>query len=202
MDYSFLDNNKIVPVVVLNKLEDTIPTLQALKNGGIFVAEITYRTACAPEAICLAKTHFPDMIIGAGTVISKAQCVDAIKQGAAFIVSPGFSKIVSAVCKENNIPYIPGVVTPTEIIAAIDDGYNILKFFPAESYGGIKTLQSLSAAFPSVSFVPTGGIDEKNMQSYLAKSFVKAIGGSFMLKGTYKEIESKTNLAVKLTEAL
>lgn len=202
MDYSFLDKNKIVPVVVIYKVEDTIPTLKALSQGGIKVAEITFRTSCASQAIKLARENFPNMIIGAGTVINEKQCKEAIDNGALFIVSPGFSEKVSKVCKDNNIPYIPGVVTPTEIITAQEEGYNILKFFPAESYGGIKTLRSLSAAFPKICFVPTGGVDENNMQNYLSMPFVKAIGGSFMLKGSYKDIEAKSRLAVKLTEEL
>ncbi|NCA92461.1 bifunctional 4-hydroxy-2-oxoglutarate aldolase/2-dehydro-3-deoxy-phosphogluconate aldolase [bacterium] len=202
MDYSFLDNNKIVPVVVINKIEDAIPTLQALTLGGIRLAEITFRTACAGEAIRIARANFPDMIIGAGTVINETQCKEAIDNGAVFIVSPGISKKVSKVCKDHDIPYIPGVVTPTEIITALEDGYNILKFFPAESYGGINTLRALSAAFPNVCFMPTGGVDENNMQSYLKLPFVKAIGGSFMLKGSYKDIEAKSRLAVYLTEEI
>jgi 2-dehydro-3-deoxyphosphogluconate aldolase/(4S)-4-hydroxy-2-oxoglutarate aldolase len=202
MDYSFLDNNKIVPVVVLNKLEDTIPTLSALENGGIKIAEITFRTLCAPDAISLAKEKFPSMIIGAGTIVNETQCVKAIHMGAKFIVSPGFSKKVGKVCVDYNIPYIPGAVTPTEIMAALDDGFNILKFFPAQSYGGIKTLRALSAAFPSVRFVPTGGVDENNLQTFLALPFVIAIGGSFMLKGSYEKMETNSKLAVKLTEEI
>ena len=202
MDYSFFDNNKIVPVVVINNIEDAIPTLQALTLGGIKVAEITFRTACAGEAIRKARASFPDMIIGAGTVINETQCKEAIDSGAVFIVSPGISKKVSKICKDSDIPYIPGVVTPTEIITALEEGYNILKFFPAESYGGINTLRALSAAFPDVCFMPTGGVDENNMQTYLKLPFVKAIGGSFMLKGSHKDIETKSRLAVKLTEEL
>lgn len=202
MDFSFLDNNKIVPVVVLNTIEETIPTLQALLNGGIKVAEITFRTSCAADAISLAKKTFPDMLIGAGTVINKEQCVNAIKAGATFIVSPGFNKDVSRVCKQKDIPYIPGVITPTEIMSVLEENWTILKFFPAGNFGGVKTLKALSAAFPKISFVPTGGIDETNMKEFLSLPFVKAIGGSFMLKGSYEEIENKSKIAVITAEGL
>ncbi|HKL73948.1 MAG TPA: bifunctional 4-hydroxy-2-oxoglutarate aldolase/2-dehydro-3-deoxy-phosphogluconate aldolase [Clostridia bacterium] len=202
MDYSFLNTNKIVPVVVLNTLQDTVPTLQGLYNGGIKVAEITFRTSCAPDAISLARKTFPDMMVGAGTVINEKQCVQAINAGATFIVSPGFSSSVNKVCNRKNIPYIPGAVTPTEIMAALEEGLTVLKFFPAQNFGGVKMLKALSAAFPQVSFVPTGGIDENNMKEFLLLPFVKAIGGSFMLKGTYEEIENKSRIAVGLTEGL
>lgn len=202
MDYSFIEKNKIIPVVVINKVEDTLPTLRALAKGGINIAEITFRTACAAEAIALASFSLPEMIIGAGTVINKAQCAKAINAGAAFVVSPGFSLEVSKICKKHGIAYIPGAITPTEITNAVNEGFSILKFFPADSFGGVKTLKSLSAAFPGVSFVPTGGIDSSNMKEYLTLPYVKAIGGSFMLKGSFEEIRDKSLTATAILEGI
>lgn len=202
MDFSFLDANRIVPVVVLKNLEDTLPTLRALKNGGINAAEITFRTPCAEEAIRLAVREMPEMLIGAGTLISAEQCRVAIAAGANFIVSPGFSKEVLDVCKEFNLPYIAGAVTPTEIIAAKSYGLNVLKFFPAGVFGGVKALKALSAVFPDIKFLPTGGIDESNLKEYLSLSCVAAIGGSFMFKDGFDAIEEKSRLAVKISEEL
>lgn len=189
MDYSFLNENKIIPVVVLNSVDETVVKLDALRRGGINAAEITFRTECAKDALSTAVKAFPDMLVGAGTVINETQCREAVAAGAKFIVSPGYSPEVAAVCKREDVPYVPGVVTPTEIIAAKADGFGILKFFPAEAYGGIKTLKALSAAFPDVKFVPTGGVEEDNLKNYLSQKFVIAAGGSFMMKGTPADIE-------------
>ena len=159
---------KLVPVVVLNKVEDTLPTMKALIDGGIPVAEITFRTACASECIKLASETYPDALVGAGTVINEAQCEEAIACGAKFIVSPGLSKEVADVCKKHGIPYLPGVDTPTEIIAAIDLGLTTLKFFPAGIFGGLKAIKALGAAFPAIKFMPTGGVDNTNLKEFLA----------------------------------
>lgn len=202
MDYSFLDSNKIVPVVVLNRVEDTEPTLNALKRGGINSAEITFRTACAAEAIALAASTFPDMLIGAGTVINADQCERACDAGAKFIVSPGFSPSVLETCERRGVPYLAGVVTPTEIMTAKAYGLNVLKFFPAGVYGGVKALKALSAVFPDVRFVPTGGVDEKNLAEFLSLPCVAAVGGSFMFKGSAEDIETKSREAVKIAEEI
>ena len=177
-----LKGNKIVPVVVIKKLDDTISTLEALSKGGINVAEITFRTDCAKDAIALGTKLFPDMNIGAGTVINKEQCIDAISVGAKFIVSPGLSVDVAKVCIENNIPYYPGCVTPTEIMQALELGINVVKFFPANVYGGLKAIKALSGPFPQVKFIPTGGIDRDNLDEYLACDKIFAVGGSFFVK--------------------
>ncbi len=200
MDYSFVKQNKIIPVVVLNQLEDTLPRLQALLDGGIKVAEITFRTACAPEALSLAVKSFPQMLIGAGTVINQEQCLKAIECGAKFVVSPGFSSEVARICREKDIPYIPGVVTPTEVMMAKTEGLSLLKFFPASSFGGIKTLKALSSAFPDVKFLPTGGIDDKNLAEYLSQKFVVAIGGSWMMKGEPCDITRLSKQAVEIAK--
>ena len=134
--------DRIIPVVVIKDVADTEKTLSALRNGGINTAEITFRTACAAEAIELGTSLFPDMNIGAGTVINGRQCVEALNAGAKFIVSPGFSSAVAKVCKENGVTYFPGCVTPTEIMQALDLGITTVKFFPANVYGGLSSMIS------------------------------------------------------------
>ena len=173
---------KKIPVVVIKELEETDKILSALKADGIDCAEITFRTACAEEAIKYAVKNYPEMEIGAGTVINKEQCERAINAGATFIVSPGLSVDVAKLCKEKNIPYYPGCVTPTEIMQALELGINIVKFFPANVYGGLKALKALSAPFPQVKFIPTGGVDKTNMAEFEAFDKVYAIGGSFFVK--------------------
>ena len=187
---------KIVPVVVLKELSDTEPTLQALCDGGLPVAEITFRTACAADAIALACKKFPQMLVGAGTVINADQCNRAIDAGAKFIVGPGFSAAVAQVCAERKVMYLPGGVTPTEIIAALEYGIETVKFFPCSNYGGLGTIKALAAAFPAVTFVPTGGISEENVNEYLAFPKIVACGGSWMMKGTPDEIREKTAKAM------
>lgn len=191
-------NNKLIPVVVLKNLSDTLPTLKALYDGGIPVAEITFRTECAADAIRLASKSLPDMTIGAGTVINRAQAVEAVNCGAKFIVSPGFSDEIADFCREKGILYIPGCVTPTEIMHALAKGINIIKFFPAESFGGLGTVKSLAAAFPSVKFMPTGGVSAENVRSYLEKDFVIACGGSFMMKDTPEKTFEAAKNAVEI----
>ena len=173
---------KRIPVVVIKELKDTDKILSALKDYGINVAEITFRTACAKDAIKYASEKYSDMLIGAGTVINAKQCKEAIKCGAKFIVSPGLSASVAKVCKKNNIPYYPGCVTPTEIMAALELGITTVKFFPANIYGGLAALKALSAPFPQVRFIPTGGVDRGNIEEFLAFDKVVAIGGSFFVK--------------------
>ena len=193
-----IKNYKLVPVVVLNKLEDTMPVMNALVKGGLPVAEITFRTACAADAIKLAAKEFPDALIGAGTVINAKQCEEAIACGAKFIVSPGLSAAVAKVCKEKNVPYIPGVVTPTEVMEALELGITTLKFFPASNFGGLKTIKAICAAFPQIKIMPTGGVSEENVLEFLAYEKIVACGGSWMMKGTPEEIEAKTRSAVAL----
>ena len=189
---------KIVPVVVLNSLEETLPKMQALVNGGLPCAEITFRTACAEEAIKLTVKHFPDMYVGAGTVINREQCEKAIAAGSKFIVSPGFSEEVADCCAEHGMLYLPGIVTPTEAMAAIAKGLTTLKFFPASNYGGLKTIKAICAAFPYLQIMPTGGISADNILEYLAYDKIIACGGSWMMSGTPEEIKAKTAAAVAL----
>lgn len=173
---------KYIPVVVIKELSETDKILSALKADGINCAEITFRTACAEEAIEYAVKNYPEMSIGAGTVINAEQCRAALKAGAKFIVSPGLSVSVAKVCRENGVPYYPGCVTPTEIMQALELGITTVKFFPANIYGGLKALKALSAPFPQVRFIPTGGVDRGNIDEFLAFDKVIAIGGSFFVK--------------------
>ena len=174
--------DKLIPVVVIKELAETDKILTALKKSDIMCAEITFRTACAKDAIAYAVKNYPDMNIGAGTVINAEQCNQALEAGAKFIVSPGLSVAVAEICKKNDIPYYPGCVTPTEIMQALELGINIVKFFPANVYGGLKALKALSAPFPQIKFIPTGGVDRSNLDEFLAFDKVFAVGGSFMVK--------------------
>ena len=173
--------DKCIPVVVIKELSQTDTILTALKNHGINCAEITFRTACAAEAIEYACKNYPDMNVGAGTVINAEQCEKALAAGAKFIVSPGLSVAVANVCKEKGVPYYPGCVTPTEIMQALELGINIVKFFPANIYGGLKALKALSAPFPQVKFIPTGGVNREKIEEFFAFDKVYAVGGSFFV---------------------
>ena len=191
---------KIVPVVVLNSVEETLPKMQALIDGGLPCAEITFRTPCAAEAIALAVNTYPDALIGAGTVINAEQCEKAIAAGSKFIVSPGFSEEVADCCKAHGMLYLPGVVTPTEVMAAVAKGLTTLKFFPASNYGGLKTIKAICAAFPYLKIMPTGGISADNILEYLACDKILACGGSWMMSGAPEEIKEKTAKAVALVK--
>ena len=184
--------DRIVPVVVINDVSEVDAKLGALRRGGINTAEITFRTACAENAIREAVKLFPDMSIGAGTVVNAEQCASAIAAGARFIVSPGFSKAVATICRDMNVPYFPGCVTPTEIMQAMDEGIYIVKFFPANVYGGLKALKALSAPFTKIKFIPTGGVDLSNLKEFLEFDRVYAVGGSFMMKGDIVEVSRQT----------
>lgn len=174
---------QVIPVVVINDEKETIQILSKLRESGINCAEITFRTACAKEAIAIGTKAFEDMNIGAGTVINAEQAKSAVQAGAKFIVSPGFSDEVARYCTDEKIPYYPGCVTPTEIMRALSYGLNVVKFFPAGVYGGLKAMKALSAPFPQVRFIPTGGVDLSNLKEYLDFDKVYAVGGSFMMKG-------------------
>ncbi len=175
--------DKVIPVVVIKDISDTVPTLKALSDGGINCAEITFRTECAADAIALGRKEFPEMNIGAGTIINLEQAQKAVASGAKFIVSPGLSVDVAKYTNELGIPYFPGCVTPTEIMQALELGINVVKFFPANVYGGLKALKALSAPFPQIKFIPTGGVDLSNLSEFLDFDKVYAVGGSFMMKG-------------------
>lgn len=170
----------VVPVIVLDDAKDAVATARALLAGGVDVMEITFRTAAAADSIKALSENSPDMLVGAGTVVTLDQCKQALECGAKFIVSPGFDPEVVSWCAERNVPVTPGCVTPTEIMAAMKLGLNVVKFFPAGVYGGLKAMKSLSAPFGGVKFIPTGGVDAKNLKEYLEAPFVHAVGGSWL----------------------
>ena len=170
----------IVPVVVLDDTKDAVPTARALLAGGVDVMEITFRTAAAADSIRAVRESCPEMLVGAGTVITLDQCKQALECGAKFIVSPGFDPEVVSWCAERNVPITPGCVTPTEIMAAMKRGLNVVKFFPAGVYGGLKAMKTLSAPFGGIKFIPTGGVDAKNLKEYLEAPFIHAVGGSWL----------------------
>lgn len=174
---------KLIPLIVIHDLADTEKILGGLKKRGLNTAEITFRTDCAEQAIKLGTEKFPDMCIGAGTVINAEQCKRALKAGSKFIVSPGLDVGVAEICAKNNIPYYPGCVTPTEIMQALSLRLTTLKFFPASVYGGIKALKALKGPFPQVKFIPTGGVNNDNLDEYMALDNVAAVGGSFLAEG-------------------
>ena len=178
--------DKCIPVVVIKELSETDKILSALKKSGINCAEITFRTACAAEAIAYAVKNYPDMNVGAGTVINAEQCEATLAAGAKFIVSPGLSVAVAKICKERNIPYYPGCVTPTEIMQALELGITIVKFFPANVYGGLKAMKALVAPFPQIKFIPTGGVNRENIDEFLAWEKIYAVGGSFFVDEALK----------------
>ena len=180
---------KKIPVVVIKELSETDKILTALKNDGINTAEITFRTACAAEAIAYACKNYPDMNVGAGTVINAEQCEAALAAGAKFIVSPGLSPAVAKICNERGVPYYPGCVTPTEIMAALELGITTVKFFPANVYGGLKAMKALAGPFPQIKFIPTGGVDASNLDEYLAWEKIAAVGGSFYVKDALAKME-------------
>lgn len=175
-----LARSVVVPVVVLEKAEDAIPTAKAMLAGGVDTMEITFRTACAPEAIKAVAENCPEVLVGAGTVINLEQCKLAVKMGAKFIVSPGYSEEIVSWCVENNIPVTPGCVTPTEIMAAVNHGLKVIKFFPANVYGGLNAMKNLSAPFVGLKFLPTGGVNTANIREYIDAPFVHAVGGSWV----------------------
>ncbi len=183
--------HKHIPVVVIKEACDTERIISALRLYGLKCAEITFRTACAAEAIEYAVSNYPDMEIGAGTVINAEQCRAALNAGAKFIVSPGLSVSVAGICGDADVPYYPGCVTPTEIMQALDLGITTVKFFPANLYGGLKALKALSGPFPQVRFIPTGGIDRSNVDDYLAFDKVAAVGGSFYVKEALEAMETR-----------
>ncbi len=175
-----LANAIVVPVVVIDDAKDAAPTANAMVKGGIDVMEITFRTAAAPEAIKSVAENCPDMLVGAGTILNLEQCKLAVSMGAKFIVSPGFDAEVVSYCIENGIAVTPGCVTPTEITAAVNMGLKIIKFFPANVYGGLNAMKNLSAPFVGVKFMPTGGVNARNLKEYVDAPFIHAVGGSWV----------------------
>ena len=173
----------IVPVVVLNDSKDAEPLADALCEGGLACAEVTFRTEAAAESIKIMSEKHPEMLVGAGTVLTVEQVDEAVAAGAKFIVSPGLNPEVVKYCLDKNIAITPGVVTPSEMEQAIELGLNIVKFFPAEPSGGLSMIKAVSAPYTMLKFMPTGGINPGNVKEYLKSDKIFACGGSWMVKG-------------------
>ncbi|HIF9528525.1 TPA: bifunctional 4-hydroxy-2-oxoglutarate aldolase/2-dehydro-3-deoxy-phosphogluconate aldolase [Photobacterium damselae] len=194
----------IIPVMVIERLEDAIPMAKALMEGGISIFEITLRTPVALEAMTLIANELPQALVGAGTVLTCAQYDAAVQAGAKFAISPGMSPSLLLHAQQGTVPLIPGVATPSEIMQALELGYDHLKFFPAEAYGGAQTLKAISAPLPQVTFCPTGGINTANVIEYKMVKSVATIGGSWMLpkdliaQGQWEEITKLAKEAVTL----
>ena len=198
---------RLVPVVVLADAQRAEGLADALVAGGLHVAEVTFRTPAAAEAIRRMAEN-PDLVVGAGTVVRADQVDQAADAGARFVVSPGLSRPVVARCRERGIDVLPGVVTPSEIIAALDLGIDTVKFFPAAQYGGVATLTALAAPFPDVRFVPTGGISPADLTDYLSLPTVPAVGGSWMVRpdlvdaGDFATVTELTAQAVRVAASV
>ncbi|MBP5603193.1 MAG: bifunctional 4-hydroxy-2-oxoglutarate aldolase/2-dehydro-3-deoxy-phosphogluconate aldolase [Treponema sp.] len=198
----------IVPVVVLNRVEDAEPLAGALITGGLPCAEVTFRTDAAEESIRAIAKKFPDMFVGAGTVLNIEQVDRAIGAGAKFIVSPGLNPKVVEYCLKNNYPITPGIMTPTELEVALGFGLDVVKFFPAENAGGLKMIKAMSAPYTMMKFMPTGGINATNVRDYLACDKILACGGSWMVKGdlinagNFAEIERLTKEASEIVKEI
>ena len=169
----------VVPVVVLDDVKDALPLARAMQAGGVPCAEVTLRTAAGLASI-EKMCEMDDMLVGAGTVITLDQCKDALSAGAKFIVSPGTNVKVVEHCLANNVPVLPGCVTPTEIMTMMELGIDTFKFFPANVYGGLKAMKALSAPFGGIKFIPTGGVNGENLAEYLSARFIRAVGGSWL----------------------
>ncbi len=193
----------IVPVVVLDDAKDAEPLAQALVKGGLPCAEVTFRTAAAEESIRIMSTKFPEMLVGAGTVLTTEQVDRAVNAGAKFIVSPGLNPKIVKYCIDKGVPVTPGTANPSDVEQAIELGLEVVKFFPAEAAGGLNMIKSMAAPYIQMKFMPTGGISAKNICEYLAFDKIIACGGSWMVKkdlvaaGKYDEIQALTEEAVR-----
>jgi 2-dehydro-3-deoxyphosphogluconate aldolase / (4S)-4-hydroxy-2-oxoglutarate aldolase len=194
----------LIPVIKIDRVDDAVPLCRTLKEGGLPVAEITFRTDAAEESIRRVNKAYPDILLGAGTVLNTEQVKRAVDAGAGYIVSPGFSRSVVEYCVKQGIPVTPGAITPTEIQYLIEYGLEVAKFFPAEQAGGLPMIKALSAPFPNMKFLPTGGISAKNILDYLAFKKIIACGGSWMVKddlireGKFDDIRELVREAVAL----
>ena len=199
-----IESLKLVPVVVLEDAKDALPLAKALIDGSLPVAEVTFRTAAAADSIRAISEAYPEMLVGAGTVVNVEQAKTAVAAGAKFLVTPGFSDEVTRYAVENDIPIFPGTCTPTEVMQAMSYGLKVVKFFPASQYGGLNTIKALAGPFPAMRFMPTGGINASNVKEYLADKHIIACGGSWMVKGDliaagkFDEIQRLTQEAVAL----
>lgn len=199
-----IEKTGVVPVVVLEDAKDAEPLAKALCEGGLPCAEVTFRTAAAADCIRIMSEKYPEMLVGAGTVLTTEQVDRAVANGAKFIVSPGFDPEIVDYCLGKDIPVFPGVITPSEVAQAVKRGLKVVKFFPAEQFGGVATIKAMAAPYVGLKFMPTGGVNAKNLESYLSFNKIIACGGSWMVKGDlvkagkFDEIKALTEEAVKL----
>ena len=198
----------IVPVVVLNDVKNAVPLAQSLINGGLPCAEVTFSTEAAQQSIAAISKNFPQMFVGAGTVLTTEQVDRAVDAGAKFIVSPGFNPKVVEYCIKKGYPVTPGIMTPTELEMALEFGLDVVKFFPAENAGGLKMIKAMAAPYTKMKFMPTGGINPQNVREYLQCDKILACGGSWMVKGdlinsgNFAEIEKLTKEASQIVKEI
>ena len=198
----------LVPVVVLEEAKDALPLAKALVEGGLPCAEVTFRTEAAEESIRLMSEKYPEMLVGAGTVLTTKQVDRAAAAGAKFIVSPGFDPEIVDYCLEKKIPVFPGCITPSEVAQAVKHGLEVVKFFPAEQAGGVAMIKAMAAPYTMVKFMPTGGISAKNLKDYLSFGKILCCGGSWMVKGDmirngeFDKIREMTKEAVELAASI
>lgn len=198
----------VVPVVVLEEEKDALPLAKALVEGGLPCAEVTFRTEAAEESIRLMSEKYPEMLVGAGTVLTTKQVDRAAAAGAKFIVSPGFDPEIVDYCLEKKIPVFPGCITPSEVAQAVKRGLEVVKFFPAEQAGGVAMIKAMAAPYTMVKFMPTGGISAKNLKDYLSFGKILCCGGSWMVKGDmirngeFDKIRELTKEAVELAASI
>ncbi len=206
--YTKLESLGIVPVVVLERVEDAAPLAHALMAAGMASAEVTFRTTCATECIRAMAAAVPELCVGAGTVLTIEQLDEALEAGAQFIVSPGFDAELVSACIERNVPVLPGTVTPSEVTAARKLGLTVTKFFPAAQYGGLNTINALAAPFVGHRFMPTGGVSTANVEEYLTSKNIIACGGTWMVKptmfagGDFSEVERVAREAMDKVRAV
>ena len=197
---------KVVPVVVLDDVKDAEPLAKALVEGGLPCAEVTFRTEAAAESIRIMTEVYPDMLVGAGTVLTTEQVDKAVGSGAKFIVSPGFDPEIVDYCIGKKIPVFPGCISPSEVAQAVKRGRNVVKFFPAEQSGGLAMIKAMAAPYHMLKFMPTGGINTENLKEYLACEKILCCGGSWMVKGDmikageFEKIKKLTREAKELAE--
>lgn len=198
----------VIPVVVLNDAKDALPLAKALYEGGLPCAEVTFRTAAAEESIRIMSEQFPEMLVGAGTVLTTEQVDRAVAAGAKFIVAPGLNPVVVEYCVKKGIPVVPGTATPSEMEQAMSFGLDVVKFFPAENNGGLSMIKAVAAPYVGLRFMPTGGINAENVRDYLKYDRILCCGGSWMVKGDlikagdFAKIEALTREAAAIVKEI
>ena len=198
----------VMPVVVLEDAKDAKPLADALVKGGLPCAEVTFRTDAAEESIRIMTREYPKMLVGAGTVLTVSQVDKAVNAGAKFIVSPGFDTEIVDYCIKKDVPVFPGCITPSEVAQAVKRGLRIVKFFPAGQFGGVDTIKALAAPYTTIKFMPTGGVNARNLKDYLSCDKIVCCGGSWMVKGDlvrageFKKIRELTEEAAELVKSI